>query len=69
MATAVALTEGDRTALAARLSRALDGKQVMIEEVLDANLLGGFVAEIGSRTVDGSVNGQLAQLRERLVKG
>ena len=67
--TAVALTEADRGALATRLGRALGGKQVMIDEVVDSTLLGGFVAEIGSLIVDGSLNGQLARMRERLVKG
>ena len=67
--TAVALTESDRAALADRLGRALGGKKVLIEEVLDRTLLGGFVAEIGSLVVDGSLDGQLARMRERLVKG
>ena len=67
--TAVELTDADRTALADRLRRALGGKQVIIEEVVDKNLLGGFVAEIGSLVVDGSLDGQLARMRERLVKG
>lgn len=67
--TAVPLTDADRTALSARLQRALGGKQVLIEEVVDRNLLGGFVAEIGSLVVDGSLDGQLARMRERLVKG
>jgi F-type H+-transporting ATPase subunit delta len=67
--TAVPLTDADRSALAARLQRALGGKQVIIEEVVDRNLLGGFVAEIGSLVVDGSLDGQLARMRERLVKG
>jgi len=67
--TAVPLTESDRTALGARLSRALGRKQVVIEEVVDQNLLGGFVAEIGSLIVDGSLNGQLARLKDRLARG
>jgi F-type H+-transporting ATPase subunit delta len=67
--TAVPLTDSDRTALGARLSRALGGKQVLIEEVVDKNLLGGFVAEIGSLIVDGSLNGQLARLKDRLARG
>jgi F-type H+-transporting ATPase subunit delta len=67
--TATALTESDRAALSARLGRALGGKQVVIEEALDQNLLGGFVAEIGSLIVDGSLNGQLARLQERLARG
>lgn len=67
--TAVALTESDRTALASRLSRALEGKQALIDEVIDKHLLGGFVAEIGSLIVDGSLDGQLARMRQRLARG
>ena len=67
--TAVALTDADRAALGAKLQRALGGQQVLIEEVVDRNLLGGFVAEIGSLVVDGSLDAQLARMRERLVKG
>jgi F-type H+-transporting ATPase subunit delta len=67
--TATALTESDRAALSARLGRALEGTQVVVEEVVDPNLLGGFVAEIGSLIVDGSLNGQLARLQERLARG
>jgi F0F1-type ATP synthase delta subunit len=74
--TAVPLTGADRTALGQRLGRALASNagsakalDVIIEEVPDKNLLGGFVAEIGSLVVDGSLDGQLARMRERLVKG
>ena len=67
--TVVPLTEADRAAFGAKLQRALGGKRMVIEEVLDRNLLGGFVAEIGSEVVDGSLDAQLAQIRERLVKG
>jgi F-type H+-transporting ATPase subunit delta len=67
--TAVPLTDADRAALGSRLGRALGGKQVAIEEIVDPQLLGGFVAEVGSLIVDGSLNGQLARLRERLTKG
>ena len=37
--------------------------------VVDRELLGGFVAEIGSVLVDGSLDGQLARMRERLARG
>jgi F-type H+-transporting ATPase subunit delta len=67
--TAVPLTDSDRAALGARLSQALGGKQVVIDEVVDRNLLGGFVAEIGSLIVDGSLDGQLGRLRQRLTQG
>jgi len=67
--TAVALTDADRAALSQRLAGALGGKQVVIEEVIDRTLLGGFVAEVGGFVVDGSLDGQLARIRERLAKG
>ncbi len=67
--TAVPLSEAERTALVERLGRALDGKAVVLDETVDPGLLGGFVAEIGSLLVDGSLDGQLARMRERLVKG
>lgn len=67
--TAVPLTDGDRTALTAKLSSALESKQVVLDEVTDRSLLGGFVAEIGSLIVDGSLDGQLARLRQRLARG
>lgn len=42
---------------------------VILEEVVDPSLLGGFVAEIGSSIVDGSLDGQLARIEERLTRG
>jgi F-type H+-transporting ATPase subunit delta len=67
--TAVPLSAAERTALAERLGRALGVKQVLLEEMADRELLGGFVAEVGSLLVDGSLDGQLARLRDRLVHG
>lgn len=67
--TAVPLTESERGTLAARLGEALQSKQVVIDEVVDRQLLGGFVAEIDSLLLDGSLDGQLARMRERFVRG
>jgi F-type H+-transporting ATPase subunit delta len=67
--TAIAFTPAERTALATRLGRALGGKTVEIDEVVDTSLLGGFVAEIGSLIVDGSLDGQLARMKDRLARG
>ena len=67
--TAVALTEADREALRQRLGRALHGKQVELEETVDDGLLGGFIVEVGTYIVDGSLDGQLAHLRARLAGG
>ena len=65
---AVALTESERTALATRLGAAV-GKTVVVEERVDRDLLGGFVAEVGGLVADGSLDGQLARIKERLARG
>ena len=56
------------TTVAERLGRRL-GKTVLLDTEVDPGLLGGFVAEVGSRVLDMSVAGQLAALRERIIKG
>jgi F-type H+-transporting ATPase subunit delta len=66
--TAVALSADEKRELAARLGRAL-GKQVIVEETVDTSLLGGFVAQVGSLILYGSLDGQLARMRERLARG
>jgi len=65
----VPLTAEERTSLASRLRGALGGRDVVLDERVDASLLGGFVAESGSVVVDASLDGQLARLRQRLVAG
>ena len=65
---AIPLTDAERAGLAARLGAAL-GKTVVVEERVDRALLGGLVAEVGSLVADGSLDGQLARMRERLERG
>ncbi len=66
--TAAPLTDSEREALARRLGGAL-GKRILLEERMDPTLLGGFVAQVGSFIVDGSLDGQLGRMRERLARG
>ena len=65
---AVALTDGEKQQLAAKLERAL-GKRIILEERMDATLLGGFIAQLGSLILDGSLDGQLGRMRQRLARG
>jgi F-type H+-transporting ATPase subunit delta len=65
---AVALTDKEKQELSARLERAL-GKRIILEERVDAALLGGFIAQVGSLILDGSLDGQLARVRQRLARG
>ena len=66
--TAVAMSDDEKRQLSERLGRAL-GKQVVLEEVVDRTLLGGFIARVGSYVLDGSLDGQLRNMRERLARG
>ena len=66
--TAIALTGEERRQLAGRIERAL-GKRAMLAETVDTSLLGGFVAQVGSLILDGSLDGQLQRMRERLARG
>jgi F-type H+-transporting ATPase subunit delta len=65
---AAPLPAAERAALRERLGRRL-GKTVLLDTEVDPNLLGGFVADVGSRVLDMSVAGQLSALRERILKG
>jgi F-type H+-transporting ATPase subunit delta len=66
--TAAPLTDAEKRELGRRLEGAL-GKRILLEERVDPTLLGGFVAQVGSYIVDGSLDGQLARIRERLARG
>ena len=66
VASARELTEAQRAALNARLER-LTGKRIRMRFAVDASLIGGAVARIGSTVYDGSVRGQLDILGRRLA--
>ncbi len=53
-------------AIEARLG-AVTGKNVSIDTAVDASLIGGVVARVGSTVYDGSVKTQLEKLRKQLV--
>ena len=63
---AVALDQQQATALASELSR-LAGKTARPRFSVDPALLGGVVARIGSTLYDGSIRGQLQQMRRELT--
>ena len=56
------LTETQLTALQRALKAAL-GKEVMLEERVDASLLGGLVVKVGSRMIDSSLRTRLNSLK------
>jgi len=55
-----------------RLKKALEGlsgRTVELEAELDAGIIGGMLVKVGSRMFDASIQGQLRQLKEELIKG
>ena len=46
----------------------LTGKRMRLRFAVDPELLGGVVARIGSTVYDGSLRGQLQELRKRLTQ-
>ena len=55
-----------------RLKKALEqktGKQVILEQSVDPDLIGGVVAQVGSYVYDGSIKTTLAQMRQSLLEG
>lgn len=64
--TARALGGDERTELEAQVAK-LAGAKVRASYLEDPGLLGGAVVQIGSTIYDGSLKGQLAQLKQRLA--
>jgi F-type H+-transporting ATPase subunit delta len=64
--TAVPLDEQGQQELSARLSQ-ITGKSVLIEAHQDPQILGGLVARIGDRLIDGSTRSKLHALRRELA--
>lgn len=64
---AIPVSEGDRKRLAQGLSR-VTGKQVTVKIEIDASLIGGLSAQVGSLVLDGSIRAQLGALAEQLKR-
>lgn len=64
--TAVPLNREDEGKLARHLGRVV-GKKVEIRSDVDPGLIGGFVARIGDRLLDGSVRSKLAMLQKEMA--
>ncbi len=60
------LGEQQRAALTTGLER-ITGKRIRMHVSVDASLIGGVVARVGSTVYDGSLRGQLADLENRLT--
>ena len=65
---AMTLDDAQRKAIRAQLKIAF-GKDAVLEEKIDAALLGGVVLRIGDKVYDGSVLGKMQQIRQSVLSG
>ncbi len=65
--TAAPLAPEHEQALERGLSKAT-GRRVQMSTRVDPAIIGGLVAQVGSRVFDGSIAGHLARVRERLIE-
>ena len=65
--TAVPLPAEKAEAVGRRLGE-LSGKRVVVSTRVDPGIIGGVVARVGGTVYDGSVTGQLARMRQKLVE-
>ncbi len=65
--TAVPLDDKSAEFVAERLS-ALTGKQITLQQSVDPSIVGGIVAKIGDKLINGSVANRLARMREKLAQ-
>jgi len=63
--TAIEIGDAERQLIAQRLGQ-ITGKQVQIESRVDPSIIGGVVAQVGDRLIDGSARTRLLALRRRL---
>jgi F-type H+-transporting ATPase subunit delta len=65
--TAMPIPSDKIDAIARQLGQ-VTGKQVRVSSRVDPSIIGGVVARVGSMVYDGSVNNQLARMRQKLVE-
>lgn len=62
IASSIEITASQEESLTAKLKLMTGAKQIKLKLVVDSSLIGGFVAQIGSKVIDNSVKGQLRQI-------
>jgi F-type H+-transporting ATPase subunit delta len=66
--TAVPLDAEEKKKLAEHLGKVV-GKKVVLESSVDPNLVGGMIARVGGKLLDGSTHSQLLALKKDLATG
>jgi F-type H+-transporting ATPase subunit delta len=62
VASSVEITASQEESLTAKLKSMTGAKQIKLKLSVDNSLIGGFIAQVGSKVIDNSVKGQLRQM-------
>ena len=65
---AVALSDEQQRRLGELLAEMFDDKEVVLDVVQDPEIMGGLIARVGDRVIDGSVRTRLESLKQRLTR-
>lgn len=65
---AVALNEKTKNDIIGKISATVSGKTVEITEVIDKEIIGGFIVRMGDQQIDASIASQFNNLKQRLTK-
>ena len=65
---AVKLTDGQEKGVVDKLTQMV-GKELSVTTYVDESILGGYLARVGDRLLDGSVKTQLEDMRRELLRG
>ena len=65
---AVKLTDGQEKGVVDKLTQMV-GKELSVTTFVDESILGGYLARVGDRLLDGSVKTQLEDMRRELLRG
>ena len=65
---AVKLTDGQEKGVVDKLTQMV-GKELSVTTYVDESILGGYLARVGDRLLDGSVKTQLEDMRRELIRG
>ncbi|RLC68650.1 MAG: F0F1 ATP synthase subunit delta [Chloroflexi bacterium] len=67
VATAIPLDSDEKDKLAHRLSRMM-GKEIVLTTKVDPSIIGGLIARVDDKLIDGSTKSRLRALRQSLVR-
>lgn len=65
--TVTALSDDDKKQLEGKLSE-LTGKSIVVQNIIETNVLGGMIVEIGDKIIDGSIKKKLNVMKTDLTK-